>query len=203
MDFARPIQAVIPGAQGRVLATLARVTDQMNLRTVADLSGVSVAQASRVLARLVDLGLVERRDVPPSALFRLDRRNLAIRSVLELGDLRQRLLDELAAAAEAIEPSPVNITVFGSFARGEERPDSDLDVLVVRPAAADHDDDRWAKSLGAWVDTARYLSGNRVEVLEVEDRELGALLRSKRRVWIDIRRDGVRLFGRSLEKVTS
>ena len=84
MDFVQPIAAVIPGAQGRVLAALAETTAELNLRTLARLSGVSVAQASRVLPGLVELGLVERREVPPSSQFRLVRTHIAARAVLEL-----------------------------------------------------------------------------------------------------------------------
>lgn len=71
VDFVRPVQSLIPGAQGRVLDVLARTTAELNLGTVARLAGVSAAQASRVLPRLVELGVVARRDVPPSSLYRL------------------------------------------------------------------------------------------------------------------------------------
>ena len=71
MDFRRPVEAVIPGVQGRILGVLAETTAELNLRSIARLSGVSPAQASRVLPELVALGLVERREAPPSALFAL------------------------------------------------------------------------------------------------------------------------------------
>jgi len=57
MDFVHPVQAVIPGTQGRVLAVLAETTAELNLRTVARLAAVSPAQASRLLPGLVELGL--------------------------------------------------------------------------------------------------------------------------------------------------
>jgi hypothetical protein len=43
VDFAAPVQALIPGAQGRILAVLAETTAELNLRTIARLSGVSLA----------------------------------------------------------------------------------------------------------------------------------------------------------------
>ena len=64
MDFVHPVQAFIPGAQGRILAVLAETTAELNLRTIARLSGVSLAQSSRVMPVLVDLGVVERREAP-------------------------------------------------------------------------------------------------------------------------------------------
>ncbi|MFN2486157.1 MAG: helix-turn-helix domain-containing protein [Acidimicrobiia bacterium] len=68
----------IPGVQGRILAVLAETTADLNLRTIARLSGTSVAHASRVLPDLVSLGIVERREAPPSALFRLVRDHVIV-----------------------------------------------------------------------------------------------------------------------------
>lgn len=67
VDFVRPIEAIVPGAQGRVLAVLAETTAELDLRTIAKLAAVSIVQASRVLPGLVELGVVERREVPPSS----------------------------------------------------------------------------------------------------------------------------------------
>ncbi len=41
------MEAVIPGVQGRILAVLADTTGELNLRTIARLSGVSAAQVLR------------------------------------------------------------------------------------------------------------------------------------------------------------
>ena len=79
MDFRRPVQAVIPGTQGQILAVLSETSAELNLRTIARLSGVSIAQASRVLPGLVELGIIARRDVPPSALFSFVPDNVAAR----------------------------------------------------------------------------------------------------------------------------
>jgi len=53
MDFKRPVEAIIPDAQGRILGTLARTTEELSLTTLADLSGVSLAHAARIVPRLV------------------------------------------------------------------------------------------------------------------------------------------------------
>src|SRR3954447_14713145 len=118
MDFVHPIAAVIPGAQGRILAVLAETTAELNLRTLARLSSVSVAQASRVMPLLVELGLVERREVPPSSLFRLERTNVAARAVSDLARSRDVVLDAIGDAAKVMSVVPASVIVFGSFARG-------------------------------------------------------------------------------------
>ena len=202
MDFVHPIAAVIPGAQGRVLAVLAETTTELNLRTLAILSGVSVAQASRVLPGLVELGLVQRREVPPSSQFRLVRTHVAARAVLELLAARDTVLIEIGRVAETLAVPPVSVIVFGSFARGEAGPDSDLDVVFVRPAGVDEDDARWAASIEQWRNAVRALTGNPVEILEVGTDEAASRLTSGRQVWRDIRRDGRVVHGLSLDELT-
>ena len=140
----------MPNAQGRVLGTLARTTAELTLTTVADMSGVSLAHVARLVPRLVELGVVERRDVPPAALVRLVRDNLAARLVVALTDLRHTLLDELRVSGQKIEPAPVSMTLFGSFARGDDHAASNIDVVVVRPSAIDEDDMSWMESIASW-----------------------------------------------------
>ena len=53
-----PVEALIPGVQGRVLGVLARTETEMTIRTAAGLAGASQQQASVVVAHLVDLGTV-------------------------------------------------------------------------------------------------------------------------------------------------
>jgi len=201
MDFVHPIAAVVPGAQGRILEALAETTAELNLRTLARLSGVSVAQASRVLPGLVELGLVERREVPPSSQFRIVRSHVAARAILALATARDTVLAEIGRAAETLAVAPVSVIVFGSFARGEAGRDSDLDVVFVRPGGVDEDDARWAASIEQWRTTVRAITGNPVELLEVGTEEAASRLASGRQVWLDIRRDGRVVHGLALDEL--
>lgn len=103
------------------------------MRRVADLAGVSPQQASVVIRKLGEVGMVERRDVPPASLVRLAAENLAAQAVLSLADLRQAALERLGELALDVRPAPASLVAFGSFARGEADAESDLDVLAVRP----------------------------------------------------------------------
>jgi DNA-binding transcriptional ArsR family regulator len=203
VDFVHPVQAIIPGAQGRILAVLAQVSTDLNLRTIARLSGLSPAQVSRVLPKLVDLGLVDRRDVPPTALFCLAKDHVAVRAVLALARARDTVVSELRRSATQVSPSPLSITIFGSFARGEATADSDLDVLVVRPALAGWDDDGWASSLERWRHGAGRLTGNRVDVVEVGEEEVVELVRSRRSLWQDVVEEGITIWGRPLAELST
>lgn len=201
MDFVRPVEAIIPGVQGRVLSVLAETTADVNMRTIARLADVSLSQASRVLAGLVELGVVERRDVPPSSLFRLARQHVAVGPLLALARSRDTLIGEMTRFAAELPVVPVSAIVFGSFARGEADMGSDIDTVLVRPNGIDESDELWSESVEQWRASVRRASGNRVEVLEVGSDEVAALLSGRRQVWRDIRRDGLVVQGLSLAEL--
>ncbi len=201
VDFRRPVEAVIPGVQGRILAVLAETTAELNLRTIARLSGASPAQASRVLPELVALGLVDRREAPPSALFALIEDNVAGRLVRSLSRSRETVLDELGALAGQMDLTPVSVIVFGSLARGEADALSDLDVVLVRPTGVDEDDEPWASSAERWRTAARRLTGNAVQVIEIDEGELARRLRRPAELWANVLREGVVVHGASLESL--
>jgi predicted nucleotidyltransferase len=199
VDFIRPIEAIVPGAQGRVLAVLAETTADLNLRTVAQLAGISQAQASRLLPELVTLGVVERREVPPASLFRLVPEHVASRVLLTLARSTDTVLAEMGRLAGTLPHPPVSAIVFGSFARREAGADSDIDVVLVRPAGVDEDE--WSGSLEVWRRDTQRLTGNSVEVLEVDADEAAAKLRSRSPVWADIRREGRVVHGLGLDEL--
>jgi len=195
MDYVNPVEALIPGVQGRVLTVLARTEAELTMRSVAELAGVSANQATVVLNRLVRLGLVERRDVGAAALVRLVRENEAARSVLSLVDLRQGVLARLAGEARKIRPAPACLVVFGSFARGDAHENSDIDVLAVPPSEAQVAHGRWTAALGQWSDRATRIAGNPVNLLEATMDELPKLVRHEREPWRTIVEEGVVLVG--------
>ena len=203
MDFLRPVEAIVGGAQGRLLAALANVTSPLTLRRLAGLAGVSPAQASRVMPRLVELGVVERYEVPPASQFLLVRDNVVARSILALADLRIAMLRLMGEEAESISPAPSSVIVFGSFARGEADADSDIDVVVVRPDVVDEDDADWAESLEAWRQRVRVLAGNDVEVIEAAASEVSRKLRGRSELWRQIRQDATVVFGAGVDALAN
>jgi len=201
MDFVRPVEAIVPGAQGRVLAVLSQTTAELNQRTIAQLSGVSQAQASRVLPALVELGVIERREVPPSSLFRIVREHVATRAILALARSTDTVLDELGEMAKSLPVPPESVIVFGSFARHEAGIDSDIDMVVVRPSDVDEDDERWAASVEQLRAEVRRLTGNPVEMLEVSIDEARSRLRGRSPLWTEIGRAGRVVHGASLDEL--
>ena len=195
MDYTRPVQTLIPGAQGQILGVLAETTAQLNLTTVSRLAGVSLAQASRVLPELVRLGLVERVEAPPSALFRLMDENLVGRLVRSMTDLRNLALRAVGDCSALQKPRPKLVIVFGSFARGDADGDSDLDVVIVRPADIDDSDAAWSESIVTLNQDLARAVGNPVNILEVGTNELERRIRSHSELWRSIRNEGIVVYG--------
>lgn len=201
MDFARPVEAVVGGAQGRLLAVLLQITAPLSLRRLASLAGVSPAQASRVMPRLVGLGIVDRHEVPPASQFVLARDNVAAQVLLQLADARAIALQQIGEAASTISPEPVSVIAFGSLARGEADADSDIDLAVVRADDVDEDEEPWADSIDAWRRQVRALTGNEVEIVEATVTEARRKLRGRSELWRNIQREGVVVHGLAVNEL--
>jgi DNA-binding HxlR family transcriptional regulator len=191
MDLGRPIEALIPGARGEILGAMVSAGRELSTADVGRLAGVSGPQASRVLAQLVELGLVQRHEVPPAVIYRLVEGNRVVQLLRELCALRMSVLAYARVTADSIDPLPVELAIYGSVARGSSGPDSDIDVLVVRPDGADNDD-RWVESLDAWRSDLAAYAGSTVSLLEVGTgdwiaRDLDASL------WSSIDRESIKL----------
>lgn len=171
---------------------------RLNLREVAQLSAVSPAQASRILPGLVDLGVVERREVPPSSQFRLVREHTAARSLISLAHATDNVLGEIGRMASAMPNPPASVIVFGSFARREARTDSDIDVLVVRPTDIDEDDEGWANQLDDWRNGVGRLTGNAVEIVEYSPAEIETRLDEGSDLLRQVSTDGLLILGSDL-----
>ncbi len=119
--------------------------------------------------------------------------------LLALADLRYTLLDELRESVRRLEPAPVNVTLFGSFTRSDDDASSDIDVVFVRPSAIDEEDCAWSESIIRWEAHTRRITGNPVSRVEVGEHEVAKLMRSRRTLWQEIRRESITLLGIHLD----
>ena len=94
------------------------------------------------------------------------RDNAAGKLLARLAHLHSVVIDRLRLLAAELDPAPLALVVFGSFARGEASTDSDIDVLVVRPD--DADSEAWTDAISAFATSARRLTGNPVQVLDYD-----------------------------------
>lgn len=83
-------------------------------------------------------------------------------AVLHAFNARSTVLQRLRDTAREMQPAPAHVSAFGSFARAEAGPDSDIDLLIVRTAQADPDE-QWALQVQSLADRVVGWTGNRVE----------------------------------------
>ncbi|NTW42405.1 MAG: hypothetical protein HGA44_21440 [Cellulomonadaceae bacterium] len=149
MDLTHPISSVIPSLEGRVLTVLARTSQPLTGRRVAQLvpdasrSGVQAA-----LNRLVSHGLVVAEPYGHAVFYAANERHLmweAVHALLQAAEALPRRLRELVRAEvestlSQDEAAQTTVALYGSVARGTGTPESDVDLLVVtRHAEPDKD----------------------------------------------------------------
>lgn len=202
VDLSDPTQSLIPSLDGAVLAVLAGTEGALSATTVQRLARRgSRAGLSLALDRLTLHGLVIAEPANRGYMYRLNRHHVLAEAVLSATSARTELLTRMQDGLTSLEPVPVHVCVFGSFARGEGGPDSDIDVLVVTSDGIDRHDESWTEQLRTWADDVLMWSGNRVEFLSMSLSELADAARGEEPVLDSIRNDGVGLLGPAPDEV--
>jgi len=175
MDLSHPINALSPGLTGAVLEVLCRTTRPLSGRAVQRLLPRSASQAGvqKTLDRLAAEGLVTQTAAGRSILNLLNRDHAlasAVNEVVAVGD------DIPARIAEIVETHAKGVSMallFGSVARGEAGPGSDIDLLLIWPAGTE-ESVLWAAAAEVAVGVTR-LTGNPCTPLVYTDEDYAAL----------------------------
>jgi predicted nucleotidyltransferase len=196
MDLSRPLSTVAPSLDGPVLEVLARTNRMLSGRQVHQLAGVGSEGGVRlVLVRLAKTGLVHVHDAGNSQLYTLNRRHLAADSVVRLADLRRVFLETLTSEFTDWTVPPLHASLFGSTARGDANLDSDVDILVVRPASLDELDPVWQQQTAELSDDILELTGNHTQLYDLDTVGLLEHVASSDPIVDEWRRDAITLSG--------
>jgi predicted nucleotidyltransferase len=199
MESGHPLRTVTPSLDGDVLAVLAGAEAEFTGRQLQRLVGTQSHRGVQlVLNRLVRQGVVTRRAAGRANLYALNRQHLAAPAIEALAHLRQTLVERLRELVAGWQVEPATAVIFGSVARGEDTPDSDLDLLLIRPAGVDADDGRWAEQLASLAEHASAWTGNDARIVDYGEDELAEL--SSESVLINAAREGIE-FGGSLRRL--
>lgn len=186
MFFGEPFGGVIPGARGAVLSVLLRTGTPLTGRQVHGLvsDSYSLWTVQQALKALTDHGIVHTRTVGRAGVHSINEEHAAVsplRAIVEpMGVLR-----EVVGAVTGTEVTAV--ILFGSIARGESAPDSDVDLAVIAPRG-------WDRRIEL-EDSVQGRVGNACDVLVFTPAEFDRLASSGEPVVQDILRDGVALIG--------
>jgi predicted nucleotidyltransferase len=196
LDLARPLAVITPTLDADVLAVLAGADTEFTGRRVHQLLGKHSERGVRnTLQRLVEQGIATRRRVGSADLYRLNRDHIAASHIEALAGLRSELLRRIREMLEAWAPAAEYVALFGSAARGGMRPDSDIDLFVVRPAAVDADDHIWQQQLELLTQRVTGWTGNDTRVLEMDAGEVAEGLADGDQVLRDVQKEGIALHG--------
>ena len=116
-----------------VLGVLHGVSVPMNASRIAAQAGLSKPAAATALDQLRGMGLVGSATVGQSSAYWLERENVYVQEMVnpvfgsEEG-LPDILLEDLGAR---FGEDSISVVLFGSYARGDQQPDSDVDVVLV------------------------------------------------------------------------
>lgn len=196
MDLSRPYSSLCPTLDGDVLNVLAGMRRPLTGREVARLTGGRSAMGVRdVLNRLTEQGLLDRQEAGSAFLYTLNREHVAAPAVMLLAGLRGELLRRLRTTITAWDIPPTHASMFGSAARGDGAPDSDIDLFIVRPAHVNDNDTNWRDQLAALADAVHRWTGNHAGIAEVAETEVPRLRDEQPPIVLNLRDDAVVLYG--------
>jgi hypothetical protein len=205
MDVSSPISAVVPTLDGAGLRVLAGTTTPLTGRQVHTLAETgSVTGVRLVLHRLVTHGLVHVTRAGRADLYVANRAHLAWPAVEILTSLRTALIALIATRCEAMAHPPVHVSLFGSTARGDGGPDSDIDLLVVRPdlpdqGERDRDEEAWSQVRMDVLDA----TGNPCQTFHVDQAEFEKVLRSGAEIAKSWARDSIHVYGETYARLAA
>ncbi len=102
-----------------------------HVRELARLTGTTPGTLHKELARLAQTGLLLRETQGNQVRYRANRDCPVFAELAGLFRKTSGVVGVLADALRALAPAPELALVFGSMARGEENPRSDIDLLLI------------------------------------------------------------------------
>ena len=163
VDFVRPIEAIVPGAQGHVLAVLAETMAQVSqLGRSRSFAGESRRRRCPGWFRP---GSSSGAEVPPASLFRLVRQHVASRALLALARCTDPVLDEIGRLAASLHPPVASSSSARSLAARRNRTATSTSWWSAPPTLTRTT--TTGPPIEDWRSDVRRLTGNPVDVLEV------------------------------------
>lgn len=130
----RPLDLVL-GAPSHIaiLRALLDIREGLSGREIARRAGINHQTCAATLVKLENRGVVRRIGSGRSQLFRLNRQNDLVRTILEpmFEEERKKFLAMQAHFAEVVKGICVSGVLFGSVSRGEETAASDYDIALI------------------------------------------------------------------------
>lgn len=198
MNLSKPLTSLIPTLEGEVLTVLAGAQISFSGLQVQKIIGKYTPRGVRdALQRLCVQGIVTRRPAGAADLYELNPTHIMTKYIKSLVDLRSEFLELLKKEVSAWDIPPLCGAVFGSAVRSDMKPESDIDLFIVRPSTVEF-------GLGTWREQLAHLSrkigewtGNSAQIFELNEEGIANELTSKGGVLYSIIDQGILFYGPS------
>ena len=171
MDLQSPLASLMGANDAAALRVLSRSGSAFTGRQVAKLAeNGNAASIRNALLRQVETGLVTARSEPHATYYTANREHLLWPAIEVALDARLTLEHHITDFATQHGIAGMTLALYGSVARGDSRPDSDIDLLVVFPDDVPRGErDNFITNLG---DNVRQWTGNDPQVYDLTHDQL-------------------------------
>ncbi len=199
MDLTNPTRALAPTIDLQLLTILAGVSGEMSGSEISRLAPLVTSRGVfKALKRLETEGIVQVRAVSRLNFYSFNRDHVAADAVLAAMGLRQKLFERIAGKVRSWKIRPISLAIFGSAARGDGAPESDIDLLIIRSNKVDQESPVWEKQLYELSQLIYSWSGNNASITQVNEKEIVQMIKSKKPIVKSLKTDALFLVGSNL-----
>ncbi len=198
MDLSSPLAALIPTLDAAVLDVLARTESALSATQVTRLAprggrtGLTLA-----LDRLTTQGLVSAERANTGFLYRFNRQHVLAPVIQGALEAPLTIVAMLRGHVEQL-PGLKHASLFGSFARGEAGPDSDIDLILITADSGGQADEEFRRAVRTLETDVLAWTGNRLEALVMTGDEFQHAVRSGEPLMDSLSAEALTLRGRDL-----
>ena len=180
----------------RVVRVLAGHGGSLGVSDIARRARISLPSTRAALRRLVEAELVSAVGAGRSVVCALRSAHPLVPALVALfaseREQADAVLSAIRRAAAALEPAPLAVWLYGSVARGEDVPTSDIDIALV---SAEEDPTTQLYALREAVVAAIPESEHRISLIGFGPRDVRRHVKEGAEVWQAMTRDAVVLAG--------
>lgn len=199
MDLTNPTRALAPTIDLQLLTILAGVSGEMSGSEVSRLATLVTSRGVfKALKRLETEGIVQVRTASRLNFYSFNRDHVAAGAVIAAMGLRQKLFERIEGSIKSWKIQPVSLAIFGSAARGDGTPESDIDVLIIRSNKVDEDSTVWEEQLYELSHLIYKWSGNHASIIQANEKEIAQMVKDKKSIVKSLKTDALYLVGSNL-----